>query len=337
VLLIEIVILGAFIAWLVYMFPTLDPDNYLFYGDAPHEPYLEQYIDHTAVTVIRWFFYVFTAVMMLSMMFTILGELIRWWLNHGRKGEPYNALPGSPKEEQVERFRNPFKLWHYLVMIGMTLAGIIGLLQAFPDWGPGQSFFNAIGLDTARNFHHYFAYLVDFTIVYFIIYFFYQIIIKKRRMFSMLPTLKDIRDAIDMNLYILGLKENEPQYSRFTFGQKIDFFLVLIGAPTLTVTGLAMHYTQFSEPVIGGLGIAICVVIHRNVALFLAWLIISVHIYYAHLAPGFFPMNPVILTGKMPVSRYRVLYPLDSEPVIMKQLEKTVEKIKSGEVVTGNE
>lgn len=332
VLLIELIILGAFIAWMVYIIPTLNPANYLFYGDVPHEPYLDQYLTHMAVTVIRWIFFIGTSFMMLFMMATILGELFRWWLNFGRKKVPYNALPGSKEEPQIERFKNPFKIWHYLLMIGMTLAGIIGLLQAFPDWGPGQSFFNTLGLDVMRNWHHYFAYLVDFTIAYFVVYFIYKVIIKKQRMFSMIPTFKDMKDAIDMNLYIFGLKKHEPQYNRFTFGQKIDFFLVLLGAPTLTITGLAMHYTQFSEPVIGGLGIAIVTVIHRGVALFLAWLILSVHIYYAHLAPGMFPMNPVILTGKMPVSKYKALYPLDTEPVLMIEAEETIKKVKSGEV-----
>jgi cytochrome b subunit of formate dehydrogenase len=305
----------------------MNPDNYLFYGgDAPHVPYLQQYIDNTAITVVRRIFFIGTILMVLFMIATILGELVRWWLNYGRKNKPYNALPGSPDETQIVRFKNPFMLWHYAVMIGFILAGIIGLMQAFPDWGPGQAFFDNLGLHEVRNFHHYFAYIIDGTLLLVIAYYFYKFVIKKERMRAMLPTFKDIMDAINMNLYILGLKKHEPQYGRYTFGQKIDFILVIVGIPILSVTGLTMHYTWLVEWAIGEVGIAMLVIIHRSMALFLTWFIISVHFYYAHLAPGFFPVNTVILTGKMPVSRYRALYPLDAERVLMQEIKSPADK-----------
>lgn len=312
VMFVELVILAAFIFFLIYMYPTLSPSGYLFYGDAPHVPYLEQYITHTAVTVVRWFFYLVTAILILMMLFTIIGELIRWKIN--QRHAPH-TLPGSPGEEQVERFNRTFKIQHYLVVISFTLAGIIGLLQAFPDWTPANNFLLNIwgGLDIKRNFHHYFAYVLDFTVFYFIFYMAYKFFIKKEKMRAMLPKFKDIVDMIHVNLYIIGFEKDEPDYERYTFGQKIDFFIILFGIPTLSLTGLAMHYTWISEHVIGGLGIALAAVIHRSVALFLTWFIITVHYYYAHLSPGLFPVNTVILTGKMPKSRYKELFPLDDE------------------------
>ncbi len=331
VFLVELVILGAFIGWMCYTIPTLSPENYQFYGDANHVPYLDQYIGHSAVTIVRWILFAITVLLVLFMLITIIGELIRWWLNFGRKGKDYNQLPGSKDEPQIVRFKNPFKLWHYLVMIAFTLAAIVGIMQAFPSWGPGRSLLTSIGLDTWRSLHHYFCYVVDATLVYFIGYFAYKFIIKKERMRAMFPTFKDITDAIDMNLYILGLKKHEPEYGRYTFGQKIDFFLIIVGIPTLSVTGLAMHYTSISEPVITGLGIALVTVLHRSVAFFLAWFIVSVHLYYAHLAPGFFPVNTVILTGKMPISRYKALYPLDADRYLIAEQQAKA----AGKHVTG--
>jgi cytochrome b subunit of formate dehydrogenase len=308
----ELVILAAFVWFLFYLYPTLDPHGYLFYGDAPHVPYLQQYVSTTAVTVVRWVFYLVTAFLILFMMVTIIGELVRWRINQSQRP---STLPGSPGEEQIVRFDIHFKLQHYLIMIGVTLAGIIGLLQAFPGWTAGRNFLMGTwgNLDLKRHFHHYFAYIVDFTVFYFLFYLAYKFFIKKEKMRAMLPSFKDIKDMIHMNLYILGIKKEEPQYDRYTFGQKIDFFIILLGVPTLSLTGLSMHYTSVSVHVIGGMGIALAAVIHRSVALFLAWFVLSVHIYYAHLAPGLFPVNTVILTGKMPKSRYEALFPLDKE------------------------
>lgn len=312
VMLVELVILAAFVWFLIYLFPTLDPKGYVFYGDAPHAPYLEQYAAHTAVTVIRWIFYVVTALMMLFMMVTIIGEIIRWLT---KQSKARHTLPDSGGGEQVIRFNNHLKWQHYLIMIFVTLAGAIGLAQAFPDWSVGRWFLEGVwgGIEAKRHFHHYFCYVVDATVVYFFCYLIYKFIIKREDARAILPSFQDIKDMIIMNLYILGLREEEPRYGRYTFGQKIDFFLIVIGIPVLSLTGLAMHYASISEGIISPLGIALAAVIHRSVAIFLFWLVLSVHIYYAHLAPDLFPVNTVILTGKMSRARYEALFPLDHE------------------------
>ena len=296
---------------MVDLFPTLFPGGYIFYGDAPHVPYLEQTVAGIPLTVARWIFYLLTALLLLPMMITIILELLRWRLNQRRAPTP---LPASnPDEEQVTRFDIHLKLQHYLIMIGVTLAGILGLAQAFPDWTVSNSLIEGLGLDTTRQFHHYFAYIVDFAILYYFGYLIYKFFIKKERLRAMLPTWKDFKDFFEMNLYIFGLKRSEPEFARYTFGQKIDFFIIVVGLPVLSLTGLSMYYTTISSQIIGDAGIALAAVLHRGVAIFLAWFVLSVHLYYAHLAPSLFPVNTVILTGKMSKSRYRAMYPLDKE------------------------
>ncbi len=313
VLLVELAILAAFVWFLIYLFPTLDPQGYLFYGDAPHVPYLQQEISGTPVTVVRWIFYIFTACLILPMMVTIVLELIRWRINYGR--HPVHLPPNESGEEPVVRFNVHLKLQHYLIMVGVTLAGVLGLAQAFPDWAVSRWFVESIwgGLAAKRQFHHYFAYIVDFTVLYYIGYLVYKFAVKKEKLRAMLPSFRDLKDFYEMNLYIFGRRKEEPRYGRYTFGQKLDFYLIGLGIPTLSLTGLAMHYTTVTESIIQPLGIALAAVIHRSVAIFLTWFILSVHFYYAHLAPGLFPVNTVILTGKMAKSRYKALFPMDKE------------------------
>ena len=98
VMLVELIILAAFVWFLIYLFPTLDSKGYLFYGGTPYATYLEQYASHTAAVVIRWIFYVVTALMMLFMMVTIIGEIIRWMT---KQRKTRHALPDSGEGEQV--------------------------------------------------------------------------------------------------------------------------------------------------------------------------------------------------------------------------------------------
>ena len=314
VLTLEIGILVAFIFFLIDLFPSLSPQGYQYYGDAPHVPFLEQELAHIAVTVFKWLFFVATAGLMLPMMLTIIMELVRYRINQARDPEFADRLKTQKGEKQVVRFDNHLRLQHYLIMIGVTLAGLLGLAQAFPDWGIASWFVEVGGgIEGKRHFHHYFAYIVDFTVLYYIGYLIHKFFIKKEKLKAALLNLKDLKDFINMNLYILGKKREEPEYDRYTFGQKLDFFIILIGIPCLSISGLLMHYTSFSSLFLSDLGIALCVIIHRGVAILLAWFVLSVHMYYAHLAPGLFPVNTVILTGKMPRSRYQTMYPLDDE------------------------
>lgn len=312
---VELAILVAFVFFLVDLFPTLDPHGYLYYGDAPHVPFLEQEISSTLVTVIRWIFFLLTACMLLPMMVTIVLELIRWKIVQRRSPTILPGKKAEHEEEQVIRFSTHLKLQHYLIMIGVTIAGMLGLAQAFPDWAVARWFVEGVlgGLEAKRHFHHYFAYIVDFAVFYYIFYLIYKLFIKKEKLRAMLPTFRDLKDFIHMNLYIFGIKEEEPKYGRYTFGQKLDFYLIAVGIPTLSLTGLSMYYTSVSAQFLPPVGIALAAVIHRGVAIFLAWFVLSVHLYYAHLAPGLFPVNTVILTGKMPKARYEAMFPLDHE------------------------
>jgi len=315
VLTVELAILAGFIIFLIYLFPTLAPQGYQYYGDAPHVPFLEREMAHIAVTVIKWLLFLATAGMMLPMMLTIIMELIRWQINRSRNPAGAAVAPDKNDTRQVVRFNIHLKLQHYLIMIGVTLAGILGLAQAFPDWSIASWFVQDVwgGLEVKRQFHHYFAYIVDFTVLYYIGYILHKFLIKKERPKAALLTLKDLRDFIEMNKYVMGINPEEPKYDRYTFGQKLDFFIILIGIPCLSITGLLMHYTGFSGLFLSDLGIALTAVIHRGIAIFLAWFVLSVHLYYAHLAPGLFPVNKVILTGKMPRSQYQAMFPLDAE------------------------
>jgi formate dehydrogenase subunit gamma len=314
VLTIEIGILVAFIFFLIDLFPSLAPQGYRFYGDAAHVPFLEQEMAHIVVTVFKWLFFLLTAGMMLPMMVTIIMELIRWQINQIRNPGTTYEIGNKGDKQQVKRFDNHLRLQHYLIMIGVTIAGVLGLAQAFPDWGIASWFVQVGGgLEGKRQFHHYFAYIVDFTVLYYIGYILHKFFIRKEKMRAAFLNLQDLKDFINMNKYIMGFLPEEPKYDRYTFGQKLDFFIILIGIPCLSITGLLMHYTSFSGLFLSDLGIALCAVIHRGIAIFLAWFVLSVHMYYAHLAPGLFPVNTVILTGKMSKSRYAAMFPLDSE------------------------
>ena len=313
VMVIELAILLFFVWFLVDLYPSLDPQGYVYYGDAPHVPYLEQFIATTPFVIIRWVFFLITALALLPMMATILMELVRWQINQRRT--PFHMPPNDAGDEQVVRFDFNLKLQHYLIMIGVTLAGILGLAQGFPDWSVAHWFTEMVwgGLEAKRQFHHYFAYIADFTVFYFIFYLIYKYGFTKDKPKAMLPSWKDLKDFMEMNLYILGLRKEEPKYARFTFGQKLDFYLIGVGIPILSLTGLSMHYTDISGAILPPAGIALAAVIHRSVAFFLAWFVLSVHLYYAHLAPGLFPVNTVILTGKMARKRYEFLFPMDRE------------------------
>lgn len=222
-------------------------------------------------------------------------------------------MRAQDKDRPILRFDLHERLQHITILISMTLLGATALPRAFPQWPTAQWWISLWGgAENAYTLHHYFGYLLDFTIFYHFLYLLFRaFILDKKPPLAMLPTWKDAKDFLHSFLYILGLLKEEPRFGRYGYGSKIDYWTIAIGAPLLALTGIGIYHAdvlvRFFPPVL----IALLVAIHSGVALFLAAFIVTVHFYYAVLAPEVFPLNVSIFTGTIDKVKCKLLYPLE--------------------------
>jgi len=121
---------------------------------------------------------------------------------------------------------------------------------------------------------------------------------------SMLPNGKDLREFIATMKWFLGMGER-PQYGRWTYWEKFDYFAVFWGVFIIGSTGLTLWFPILATKVLPGSFINVATIIHSDEALLATGFIFTVHFFNTHLRPEKFPMDTTIFTGRMTVAELK--------------------------------
>jgi cytochrome b subunit of formate dehydrogenase len=132
---------------------------------------------------------------------------------------------------------------------------------------------------------------------------------------TMLPTKKDVQDAIGSVRWFLG-KGPRPQYGRWTYWEKFDYFAVFWGIFVIGSTGFTLWFPEFFTRFLPGEFLNVATIIHSDEALLATGFIFTIHFFNTHLRPEKFPMDIVIFTGRMTVEELRHDKPVEYEALL---------------------
>lgn len=117
---------------------------------------------------------------------------------------------------------------------------------------------------------------------------------------SMMFNRRDLHDFIGSLKWFTG-KGPRPEFGRWTYWEKFDYFAVFWGMIVIGSTGLTLWFPEFFTLVIPGWMLNIATIVHSDEALLAVGFIFTVHFFNTHLRPEKFPMDTVIFTGRMSV------------------------------------
>ncbi len=132
---------------------------------------------------------------------------------------------------------------------------------------------------------------------------------------TMLPTFKDLEDFWGSVKWFLHLGPR-PQYGRWTYWEKFDYFAVFWGVAVIGSTGLSLWFPTFFTRFLPGWAINVATIIHSDEALLAAGFIFTVHFFNTHLRPEKFPMDLVVFTGRMDVEELAEDKPLEYQTMV---------------------
>ncbi len=115
---------------------------------------------------------------------------------------------------------------------------------------------------------------------------------------SMMPTWQDWKDFVAHNKWFLG-KGPKPQFGRWTYWEKFDYFAVFWGVVIIGASGLVMWFPIFFTRFLPGWIINIALIFHSDEALLAAGFIFSIHFFNTHFRIEKFPMDTVIFSGRV--------------------------------------
>lgn len=228
-------------------------------------------------------------------------------------------IKSNADDVQYTRF-NPFERFlHMLVVTSFLLLVITGMPLKFyyTDWA--KMIFTLFGgAGVARSLHHFGAII---TFGYFVLHlgelltslWAQRLALRNpatgrielmrfwRALFgpdSMVPSFQDWRDFVAHQKWFFG-KGPRPQFDRWTYWERFDYFAVFWGIFMIGVSGLILWFPKFFTLFLPGWAINIASVIHSDEALLAAGFIFTFHFFNTHFRIEKFPMDTVIFSGRI--------------------------------------
>jgi formate dehydrogenase gamma subunit len=133
---------------------------------------------------------------------------------------------------------------------------------------------------------------------------------------AMLPETKDIRDVWATLRYHLGLSQQGPQFGRFNYGEKFEYWALIWGTVIMACTGLMAWFQVVVTRFLPGWWIDVALTIHLYEAILATLAIVLWHLYQVMFDPDVYPMNWSWWNGLMSLEHYKDEHALDSETIL---------------------
>ncbi len=233
-------------------------------------------------------------------------------LSSARAVPPITIVRRRPQELEYVRFKPLYRVLHVCMVISFITLALTGLSLKFSytSWAATLSRLLG-GFQTAGFIHRTAAVLMVGTFLTHII----DVVRSKKRnqkswrslLFgqdSLLLNGRDFREFVGTMKWFVGLGER-PQYGRWTYWEKFDYFAVFWGIFVIGSTGLTLWFPILFTRLLPGWFINVATIIHSDEALLATGFIFTIHFFNTHLRPEKFPMDITVFTGHMPLAELK--------------------------------
>ena len=259
-------------------------------------------IGSIATRWVRWFY--------LTLIFTVIGAMLAHnaiiWRS---KAIARHNVAGAT----VVRMTRNQRWQHLTLLISFIVLVITGFALKFPNsW-----FAELLGMsEKLRSITHRVAGVVLIGAgVYHLVY----IALTRdgrRLIWSLAPRPKDARDGWKTMRYYLGLSREKPEFGRFSYAEKAEYWALVWGTVLMAVTGIMMWAKVWFGNLLARWWIDVATSIHFYEAILAALAILVWHFYQVFFDADVYPMNWAWWDGKMPAEHYREEHGLDKDAVI---------------------
>ncbi|MFT3783749.1 MAG: cytochrome c3 family protein [Nibricoccus sp.] len=141
---------------------------------------------------------------------------------------------------------------------------------------------------------------------------------------DLLPQKRDFVDPFLVLKYNLGLSKTKPEFPRFCYIEKAEYWALVWGTILMGVTGMILWFENTSMGLFTKLGFDISHTIHFYEAILATLAIIVWHFYFVLFNPDIYPMNLAWLTGH--VSEREML---EDHPLELKRIKEQAKEPKN--------
>jgi cytochrome b subunit of formate dehydrogenase len=228
-----------------------------------------------------------------------------------------------PDHREFVRFTRLHRILHVCMVLSFITLALTGLSLKFSFTGWARFMSRMLGgFQTAGFIHRTAAVIMFATFITHIVDLFK---LKKREYgtwkalllgpYSMIPMKGDLLEFIGTMKWFVGLGKR-PQYGRWTYWEKFDYFAVFWGVFIIGSTGLTLWFPVFFTRFMPGSFLNVATIIHSDEALLATGFIFTVHFFNTHLRPEKFPMDTTVFTGHMALAEMKRDKPREYEALV---------------------
>jgi formate dehydrogenase gamma subunit len=243
--------------------------------------------------------YLFIIPLTLGAMF--LHNLIDWRRKARAMLTVYRKHPGQLRLTLDERWQ------HVALMISFVVLVVTGFALKYPQsfWAQPMVRWEH-GIPVRGWLHRIAGVALIGTCMYHAVY----VIVKQRGrvwLRSMVPGLRDVKDAVQTVEYNLGRRDQLPRYQRFNYAEKAEYWALVWGTIVMAVTGIALWLNNWilaHVPHPASI-LAISTAIHFYEAILATFAILIWHFYAVVFDPDIYPVKWTAVTGYAPEHEVR--------------------------------
>ena len=234
------------------------------------------------------------------------------------------------------------RIQHVSMMISFMTLVITGFMLRFPEawWVVSIRNFSPNLFEIRSIIHRVAAVVMIIDCLYHI---YYLLLTKRGRqlLIDIFPKIDDVYDAYMVLKYNFGFSKTKPEFGRFSYIEKSEYWALVWGTIVMSVTGLFMWFDNTFLGIWGKDGYDIVRTIHYFEA-WLAFLAIVVwHLYFVIFNPDTYPMNLAWITGKLSESEMEEEHPkelrkIKEEAFLEKEKQAEAAKVKKTETESRN-
>jgi cytochrome b subunit of formate dehydrogenase len=212
--------------------------------------------------------------------------------------------------QTVERMSRSQRWQHLTLLISFIVLVITGFALKYPDsW-----FAHRLGMgENLRGIIHRIAGVILIAAgIYHVVY--VAITREGRKLLrDLVPVPRDAADVVGTMSHSLGLTRKKPQYGRFNYAEKAEYWALVWGTALMAATGIMLWAKVLFGNLLDRWWLDAATAVHFYEAILATLAIIVWHLYQVLFDPDVYPMNWAWWDGRMSVKHYREEHGLDTE------------------------
>jgi cytochrome b subunit of formate dehydrogenase len=212
----------------------------------------------------------------------------------------------------VMRMAMRFRLQHATLLTSFIVLVLTGFALKFPD-----SWF-AMMLAMSEHLRRILHRIAAVVLMGVSLYHIFDIAFSRegrKLVVDLFPTLDDARGAWQNVGYSLGLSSRKPEFARFNYAEKAEYWALVWGLIVMAVTGVMLWAKVLVGNHMPRWWLDVATAIHFYEAVLATLAIIVWHFYQVFFDPDVYPMNGAWWDGKMTLHHYRQEHGLDTSAI----------------------